>query len=130
MWESVFWDDDNYRPDKTTRTWTEQYDSQSSEVQTKMETAFKDTDKWEKSHSIGANGAGFSKSVGTETTNEGSHSEEEIDKLWAESKDTVEWEGEKFTPKSMSLARVNMNTLRNTQTLEDRSVRAQWPFAT
>ena len=126
MWESVFWNDDNYRPDKTTKTWTEQYDSQSSEVQKNMETAFKDTDKWEKSHSIGVDGVGFSKSVGTEHSSEGSYSEEYIDKLWVESKDTVEWEGEKFTPKSMSLARVNMNTLRNTQTLEERSVRVSY----
>ena len=36
MWESVFWDDDNYRQDKSTSNWTELYKSQSSEVQTKM----------------------------------------------------------------------------------------------
>jgi len=126
MWESVFWDDDNYRPDKTTKEWQEVYDAESTETQKKMSDAFKNTHKWEKEMSIGVEGTSASKKLGLDTSKEGSHSEEYYDKLWAESRDTVQWEGEKFTPKSMSLARVNVNTLRNTQTLEDRSVRVSY----
>ena len=109
MWESVFWNDDNYRPDKTTKTWTELYNSQSSEVQTKMAEAFK-----------------VSTAVGFDFSREGSSNEEFLEKLWQESKESVQWEGEKFTPKSMSLARVNVNTLRNTQTLKETSARVSY----
>jgi len=42
MWESVFWNDDNYRPDKTTKTWSELYSKKDSEVQRKMSIAFSD----------------------------------------------------------------------------------------
>ena len=47
MWESVFWNDDNYRPDKTTKTWSELYSKQDPEVQRKMATAFSDTNKFD-----------------------------------------------------------------------------------
>ena len=57
------------------------------------------------------------------------YSFEDIDRLYVETKDTVEWQGGKFTPKSMSLSRINMNTLRDTQTLEDRSVRVSYSTA-
>jgi len=129
MWESVFWNDDNYRPDKTTRTWSELYQSQEKEVQKKMEEAFTNTNKVETSIGINIAGNGFTSSGGVDTSKSGSMSKEDIDKLYVESKDSVEWEGEKFAPKSMSLSRVNMNNLRNTQTLEDRSVRVSYSTA-
>ncbi len=129
MWDSVFWDDDNYRPDKTTKTWSELYQSQEKEVQKKMEEAFTNTNKVDTHISSNIRKSGFTTAVGVDTSKTGSKSKEEIDKLYVESKDSVEWEGEKFTPKSMSLSRINMNNLRNTQTLEDRSVRVSYSTA-
>ena len=126
MWESVFWNDDNYRPDKTTKTWTDLYNSQSSEVQTKMAEAFKDTNKFDLEASGGGLVYKFSAKVGFDFSREGSSNEEFLEKLWQESKDSVQWEGEKFTPKSMSLARVNVNTLRNTQTFKETSARVSY----
>jgi hypothetical protein len=52
-----------------------------------------------------------------------------LDKLFQESKSTVQWEGEKFTPKSMALSRINLNTLRNAEELHDRSVRVSYSTA-
>ncbi len=74
---------------------------------------------------------GFSAKVGVKVDEELStkYTKEDIDRLYVETKDTVEWEGEKFTPKSMSLSRINMNTLRDTQMLEDRSVRVSYSTA-
>lgn len=129
MWESVFWDDDNYRPDKTTKTWSELHQTQSKEVQKKMEETFSESHKKDKTKEHHLRQVGFSKHTGFETSKSGSKSKEEIDKLYVESKDSVEWEGTKFTPKSMSLSRINMNNLRNTQTLQDRSVRVSYSTA-
>ena len=39
------WNDDNYRPDKTAKTWNELYSKQDSETQKRMVTAFSDTNK-------------------------------------------------------------------------------------
>ena len=127
MWESVFWNDDNYRPDKTTKTWQEIYNLQNNETQRTMTDAFSDTKKFEREKSVELAGVGgASKALKIDKSKTGSHSEEAIDKLWQESKDSVQWEGEKFTPKSMSLARVNVNTLRNTQTLKETSARVSY----
>ncbi len=95
-----------------------------------MENAFKKSKKVDHTNSASIPGVGgFTKHVGFDTSKSEYHSREEIDKLYEESKDSVEWEGEKFTPKSMSLSRINMNNLRNTQTLEDRSVRVSYSTA-
>ena len=129
MWDSVFWNEENYRPDKATRTWEEIYSKQDKETQLKIQNEFNSKHSLETNAQGG--GWGFSAKVGLKLNNELStkYNFEAIDRLHEETKDTVEWEGEKFTPKSMSLSRINMNTLRDTQTLEDRSVRVSYSTA-
>jgi len=129
MWESVFWNEENYRPDKATRSWEEIYSKQDMETQLKIQKEFNSSKNLETNAQGG--GWGFSAKVGVKLNNQLSskYSFESIDKLFVETKDTVEWQGEKFTPKSMYLSRINMNTLRDTQMLEDRSVRVSYSTA-
>lgn len=129
MWDSVFWNEDNYRPDKATKTWEEIYSKQDSETKSKIEDAF--DSKKNSDTNIEGSGWGFSAKFGLKLDEELSkkYTKEDIDRLFVETKDTVEWQGEKFAPKTMSLSRINMNTLRDTQTLEDRSVRVSYSTA-
>jgi hypothetical protein len=253
MWDSVFWNDDNYRPDKTTKTLNEILNKLDTETQTKLADMFqkaekqsvlidkfsssnKDeerkgeeqirrenqskvanekenrrsqaTDQWQSSRnksrddksnttkvdvdvSGGGWGIDFDVKVGVENNNthnagrENEKSEhaktnstehdrnlenkesiqhkydlsswddvdrissvisrkmakdsdgsrrveiikEEMAKLLQESRDNVEWDGEKFLPKPMQLSRINLGKFRDSQSFQDRNVRVRYTTA-
>jgi hypothetical protein len=56
-------------------------------------------------------------------------SSESIEKLIEESRETVEWNGVKFEPKPLSLSRLNLAKLRDTQTFRDCSTRVTYSKA-
>ncbi|XP_046647937.1 uncharacterized protein LOC124337953 [Daphnia pulicaria] len=56
-------------------------------------------------------------------------SKEEIAKLLKESKDHVQWDGEKFVPKPMQLSRINLGKFRDSQSFQDRNVRVRYTTA-
>jgi len=122
LWESVFWDDDNYRPDKTTKTWNEIYNKLDKEKQNKLVETF------EKRAQLGI---GWKKFLGIDTDfiNSSGYSSESIEKIFEESKETVIWEGTKFAPKPLSLSRMNLAKLRDTQTFKDRTIRVRYSKA-
>ena len=130
MWDSVFWNDDNFRPDKTTKTFNEIYSKLDTETQTKMRDEFSNESSKEFSASVSAAILGsLSTSMKEDIKRSGMSERDYLNKLFQECKSTVEWEGEKFTPKSMALSRINLNTLRNDQELHDRSVRVSYSTA-
>jgi len=130
MWDSVFWNEDNFRPDKTTNTFNEIYSKLDKETQTKMRDEFSNESSTEFSASVSAAILGsLSTSMKEEIKRSGMSERDYLDKLFQESKSTVQWEGEKFTPKSMALSRINLNTLRNAEELHDRSVRVSYSTA-
>lgn len=53
MWESVFWNDDNYRPDKSSRVWNEIYNKSDKETQKKLTAAFNYEKKSETTANLG-----------------------------------------------------------------------------
>ena len=53
MLESVSWDDDNYRPDKTTKTWNEIYNKLDTENRKKLVSSFKNGVKFAVVGSVG-----------------------------------------------------------------------------
>ena len=122
MWESVFWDDDNYRPDKTTKTWNEIYHKLDKEKQNKL------TETFEKGPKFAVGLFDWLK-FEVDLTESGDFSSESIEKLIEESKETVIWEGTKFAPKPLSLSRVNLAKLRDTQTFENRNVKVTYSKA-
>lgn len=125
MWESVFWNDDNYRPDKTSKKLNEIYKKQETEIQRKIVDAYKNTD------SVGVNVgfSGYSFGLTDDSTSEGSTSKDDLNRLYEESKNYVEWDGEAFVPKPLSLSRINLAQLRDRQSLQDRSVRVRYSTA-
>ena len=46
----------------------------------------------------------------------------EVEKLLVESKNHVQWDGEKFVPKPMQLGKINLVKIRESQTFQDRNV--------
>ena len=129
MWESVFWDDDNYRPDKTTKTWNEIYNKLDTKNRKKLVSSFQNADKFAGGGSVGNLFLNFKLNINGASTNHGGSTDESLDKLFKESKETVEWSGEKFVPKPLALSRVNLVKLRDTQTFKDRTVRVSYSKA-
>ncbi len=129
MWDSVFWNEDNYRPDKSARTFNDVYSKLDKEHQAKLLTSFAESSKT--SGSAGGGGWGFSASasLNIEQSKSGYYSKEELDKLFQESKDTVQWDGEKFAPKPMTLSRINLAKLRDRQSFQERKVRVSYTNA-
>ena len=198
-WNSVFWNEDNYRPDKASKTMNKVYKKQDAETQKKMVKAIEEANKSSSSQenvkgsssfensnsnekqnresstfenatkvdtSVGVKGWGvkLNAAVSVDLTKEGSEdnenrqsrsssnaqtfggnrtavsgseetlgsvslSQEEMDKLFDECKNNVEWDGEKFTPKPLTLSRVNLAKLRDTQKFQQRSVRVSYSTA-
>jgi hypothetical protein len=56
-------------------------------------------------------------------------SKENVEKLLQESKNHVEWDGEKFVPKPMQLSRINLGQFRDSQSFQDRNVRVRYTNA-
>nr|CAH0101326.1 unnamed protein product [Daphnia galeata] len=54
---------------------------------------------------------------------------ENVEKLLQESKNHVQWDGEKFVPKPMQLSRINLGTFRDSQSFQDRNVRVRYTNA-
>jgi hypothetical protein len=53
-------------------------------------------------------------------------SKEEIAKLLKESKDHVQWDGEKFVPKPMQLSRINLSKFRDSQSFQNKNNRVRY----
>jgi hypothetical protein len=130
MWDSVFWNDDNYRPDKTTKTMNDIYKKLDKEDQKKLINTFQNTNTFEFGAGGGVVGIGsFESRFKTEISRHGSTTKEDINKLFQESKNHGEWEGEKFVPKPLALSRVNLAKLRDTQSFQDRKVSVRYSTA-
>jgi hypothetical protein len=130
MWDSVFWNEDNYRPDKTTKTLNDIYNKLENQDQKKFINSFQNTDK--NGFSIG----GGIETIGTfetkfenEISRHGSTTKEAINKLLKESKDNAQWDGEKFVPKPLQLSKINLANLRDTQSFKDRRVSVKYSTA-
>jgi hypothetical protein len=54
---------------------------------------------------------------------------DEVEKLLQESRDNVQWDGEKFVPKPMQLSRINLSKFRDSQSFQDRNVRVRYTTA-
>jgi len=56
-------------------------------------------------------------------------SKEKMAKLLQESRNHVQWDGEKFVPKPMQLSRINLNKFRDSQSFQDRKVSVRYTTA-
>ena len=131
MWDSVFWNEDNYRPDKTTQMWNDVYNAQNKENRAALAKAFKFDGKLEAELSFKLLGglASVTPRWAASLLIDKSLSKESLDRLYQASKNSVSWNGEKFVPKPLSLARVNLAKLRDQQSLQERNVRLSYSTA-
>ena len=127
MWDSVFWNDDNYRPDKTVKIFKEIFRKIDKEKRNVLGETFKNANK------VGVSGGGsffnlFSANVATNVdwNREGSISKDDFEKHYQENKDNIQWDGEKFVPKPMTLSRINLAKLRNSQSYQDKKIRVSY----
>ncbi|XP_046459432.1 uncharacterized protein LOC124205909 [Daphnia pulex] len=178
MWDSVFWNEDNYRPDKTTKTLNEIVNKLDKENQKKLldmfQTAVKNSeimeilisrnqdmefeqdneemelaswDEYDRNLEIEekiqhdydpnswADADKISSKIAGKLANDSVRSrsidilKEEVKRLLQESRDHVQWDGEKFVPKPMQLSRINLCKLRDSQSFQDRTVRIRYTNA-
>jgi hypothetical protein len=54
---------------------------------------------------------------------------EEVEKLLHESRNHVQWDGEKFVPKPMQLGRINLGKFRDSQSFQDHKVHVRYTNA-
>ncbi|XP_046637841.1 uncharacterized protein LOC124316133 isoform X2 [Daphnia pulicaria] len=54
---------------------------------------------------------------------------EDVEKLLQESRNHVQWDGEKFIPKPIQLSRINLGKFRDSQSFKDRNVRVRYTTA-
>jgi hypothetical protein len=183
MWDSVFWNDDNYRPDKTTKTLNEIIKKLDTETQKKLADMFQKVEKqsvmfgklslsnnfekrreeqirnekWELAknqtneqnknfenkekiqHNFDSNSWAdvdrISSTISEKMSNDSDSLsqfeilKEDVEKLLEESKNHIQWDGEKFVPKPMQLSRINLAKFRDSQTFQDRNVRVRYTNA-
>ncbi|EFX63632.1 hypothetical protein DAPPUDRAFT_119038 [Daphnia pulex] len=137
MWHSVFWDDDNYRPDKTAKTLNEIYNKLDKETQKIFIDIMFQTEEHLEFSSSRADVDGISSIIsGKMATNSDSSrrvdiSIEEMVKLLTDSRnrDHVQWDGAKFVPKPIQLSRINLAKCRNFQPFQDRKVSVRYTIA-
>ncbi|EFX70320.1 hypothetical protein DAPPUDRAFT_257277 [Daphnia pulex] len=178
MWDSVFWNEENYRPDKTTQILNEIVNKLDKETQKKLvdmfqaavknseimeiltsrnqdmefeqdneEMEFASWDEYDRNLEIEekiqhnydssswADVDKISSTIAGKLANDSVSSrsinilKEEVKKLLQESRDHVQWDGEKFVPKPMQLSRINLCKLRDSQSFQDRTVRIRYTNA-
>lgn len=129
LWESVFWNDDNYRPDKTSKKLNVIYRKMDKEDQDKLRQAYQQSNSKEVGGEFSFKIISVGTSVKLADSKEDSKEVENLEKLYEESKDYVKWEGEQFVPKPMILSRLHLGNLRDTTTLKDRELRVEYSTA-
>lgn len=129
-WDSVYWNSDNYRPDRTSKALNDVYSKSDKETQKKI------VEGWDHANKLGV-GAGVSipglvavhSRIDTDFSRAESKTKEDKIKFFNEALNNVEWKGEKFQPKNMILSMLNLAKLSDTQTFQDRSVQLSYSTA-
>jgi hypothetical protein len=138
-WDSVYWRDDGYRPDNTTKMLNEINKKLDAETQKKLADMFQQA---ERQSEITGKLASSNKTreeldkiffdisgiLGNDTDSSSrvEISKENLEKLLEKSRDHVQWDGEKFVPKPMQLSRINLGKFRNPQLFEDYKIRVRY----
>lgn len=123
LWESVLWNDNNYRPDMASKRLNEIYQKLNTENQKKLAKSFKNSNKVGNEGSVGLPGVAEVRSkIDVDVSLDVSSDREHFDKLLDETKDTIQWDGTEFKPKPLSLSKVNLGNLRDAQTYQNNNV--------
>ena len=129
LWNSVFWDNDNYRPDKTSSTLNDLYKTMNSTNQNSLSNAFTHTNKAAFAVNVGVKAVSVGLSSEFDTSKSGSMTQEQFNNLYTNSRDYVQWNGTKFIPKPLAVSRVNLAQLQNSQSFVQKNVKLSFKTA-
>lgn len=107
LWKYVFWNDDDYRPDKTSKRLNEIYKKLDTVNREKMLDSFRNS-------VVDLSGESL---------------KNENIKLVRVMRDHVEWNGQKFIPKPLLLCKINLGNLRDAHKVQDRRVKVSYSIA-
>lgn len=131
LWKSVFWNNSNYRPDKTSKKLNKIYSDQNKKNQESLAKAYSN----DESFKVEFGGFNMNKEF---LDKEHPTARQFMEKLYDESKDYIVWDYEKFVTKPLSLVTVDLAQLReenspkastNDSFDEDRGVRVRYTTA-
>jgi len=111
MWESVFWREENYRPDKTVKVVNEMFRKLNETSGDELSNCLKDDSK------VACNAS--AQLIGT-LAKQNSISKEQLDILLKESKGNIIWNGREFITKPVLVSKLNMARLRDVKSLPDK----------
>ena len=133
LWDFVYWNNDNYRPDKASKILNELYKKKDTEDQKKLLTFYQNSDNLAGDVTIETSGSKFPEFVQAGAGNVRSlafTTKEGLIKFYDETKDNIEWNGaDKFVPKPLSLGRINLSQLRDKQSFESRKLEVRYSTA-
>ena len=130
LWDSVFWNEDNYRPDKIAKSLNDVYKKSDEEDRKKLIGSFSNTNKFALGAEVSVPAVVDVKAkLDTDFSRSGDSSSESFHRLLQEMKDNVQWDGEKFEPKPLQLSRINLGRLRDTQSFRDKNVQVKYSTA-
>lgn len=129
-WKSVLWNDENYRPDKIADTLNRIFKKLDNETQRNMSELYQNYDIVQNEGVASFRELiSTTSSVKTDFFRHGCTSTDDLEKFYQESKNHVEWDGDQFLPKSLTLSKINSTQLRDKQSLQDCSVRVRFSTA-
>ncbi|XP_055354277.1 uncharacterized protein LOC129599933 [Paramacrobiotus metropolitanus] len=132
MWSSVFWHDENARPDKITQSLNDVYNKSDSKLKDIIKNYMSSESSGSGSGAVGGNvnilgiidiGGSASGSGSTSSQSISNEEKEKLVELLTEAKHVSQWNGEKFVPKAMQLSRINLSGLRTTSIITSTQVR-------
>ena len=135
-WDSVFWSEDGYRPDNTTKMLNNIHQKRDTENQKELVGMFQQGERQSKETESNKTREELDRiSLATisqrlakdpDSSNPDENSKEYLEKLLEKSRDHVQWDGEKFVPKPMELSRINLGKFRNPQLFQDYKIRVRY----
>ena len=135
VWSSVFWKEVNYRPDRASKILNQVYKKQDKETQILMVYAIEMAkNKLQKERFLNGWGIEFRTPVYVDLKSEERSediplTQEQLDAFFDECKNQIEWDGEMFTPRPLSLSRFNLTKLMDSQTYQGLIVQVKYTTA-
>jgi len=114
MWETLFWKEEDYRPDKVATSLNEIYKKLDNISMTALSNCFK---KDSKVMECNLNAAFLEKISKTNSL-----LKEQVDKILKESQGNIIWTGIEFLPTPKEVAKINTEKLRNRNSFPDKSI--------
>ena len=113
IWNSVFWDSDNYRPDRVSNTVNEIYSKSNEQEKKYLKDVILGKTAVNTSLAVRFARVRANSGVSYDSLNENSTERDSMDNFLVENRNKIEWNDDRFQPKSMNLFAFNIANIRN-----------------